>query len=167
MSENVLVKISGVLQDNKIALTEMSHLGQVSDLTVVPGGGPQINEAFKKAGYKIEFGPFGRICHSFEERQLARDILELNQKGVQDYLRRSGVNARVVMPVIDVSSVLCHVNGDLYALAVSNGFDQIKFFTEKVNVAKKEDAIQRLIDLFVVYFGGIAEPNKKISVVGF
>lgn len=99
-------------------------------MVVCVGGGTQINEAFKKAGIEIgKHGPLGRETKSFEERQLARDVLEFNQARLQDKLAKEGITATVTIPVIDVGSVLCHVNGDQMVKTVYLGFDDIFIIT--------------------------------------
>ena len=52
-------------------------------VVVLCGGGEQINKAFKEKGLEIEFGPAGRKT-TFKGRQISRDVLEKNQKEIQD-----------------------------------------------------------------------------------
>ncbi len=102
------------------------------------GGGTQINKAFEEKGFSIEFGPQGRITKSFEERQLARDVLEKNQMYVQDLLAENGIMATVIIPVLDIASVLNHINGDDFIL-LATGFDEVYILTlENRASAKKE-----------------------------
>ncbi len=63
-----------------------------------------------------------------------------------------GVHASVVIPVIEIGTVLCHVNGDQFILAVYHGFDALWVVTTKDRVEKKKS-------LFSSY--------KKIRVIGF
>ena len=135
---NVLVKISGNLIENEEVIAWLQQLTVDFHAVICTGGGTQINEAFKERGFAIKFGPYGRETSSFEERQLARDVLEINQAQIQDLLREKNINAEVVIPVKNIGSVLCHINGDLYVLDGLLGFDRICVLTEQMNVEKKK-----------------------------
>lgn len=150
--KNCLIKISGdVLNDD--VLHWIKKLSQEYFVVVCVGGGTQINEAFVAADLPVrEFGPLGRETESLEEKQLARDILEKNQAEIQDRLADLGVHASVVIPVLEIGTVLCHVNGDQFILTVYHGFDVLWVVTTKDRVEKKKS---------------IFAPYKKIQVIGF
>jgi len=159
MNKNCLVKVSGDLVSRRGINVRLQHLlfeitvSEGYHAIVCVGGGTQINKAFKRAGVKLEkFGPFGRETKGLKDRQLARDILEINQAHMQDWLQRGNISAGVVIPVITCGSVLCHVNGDQYVFSVYNGFD-------KIYIATKEDRVEKKIEQFKDY--------PKIEVIGF
>lgn len=139
--KNCLIKISGDLTTPPEKLIEF--IRQISNdffVVICLGGGTQINKAFENKGFEIKFGPLGRETNNLEQRQLARDILEINQAKFQDVLQKAGVHAAVVIPAIEVGTVLCHVNGDQYVLAAYNGFDSIFIVTlyERLEAKKKD-----------------------------
>ena len=150
--KNCLVKISGDALSSDV-LKRIKALSQKYFVVICVGGGTQINEAFTKAGLPIgKFGPLGRELKSLVEKQLARDILETNQAEVQDRLARMSVNASVVIPVIEIGSVLCHINGDQFVLTAYHGFDALYVVTTKERLKKKK-----------VFFA----PYKKVQVIGY
>ena len=150
--KNCLVKISGDVLSDKI-FNWIKSLTSEYFVVLCVGGGTQINEAFAKAELPIgKFGPLGRETNSFQERQLARNVLEQNQVEVQDGLAAIGVQASVVIPVLDIGTVLCHVNGDQFVLADYHGFDIIYVVTTLGRTEEKEQ-------LFA--------PYQKIRIVGF
>lgn len=159
---NAFIKMSGNLLKKEDVIEWLSNLQKNYFLVICIGGGEQINEAFKKNGFEIKFGPLGRITKSLEERQLARDVLEKNQAIVQDLINNYGINARVIIPVDDVATVLCHVNGDVKALSVYNGYDRIFFITLKDRVEKKKMWVKKIAELFEAESG-----LDKIEVIGF
>ena len=105
--KTAFVKVSGdlVLRDDVIAWLKWQSETEHYFLVICIGGGSQINDAFKSKGYPVEFGPLGRETKTFEERQLARDILETNQAEIQDLLAEQGIQATVIIPVLDIGSV--------------------------------------------------------------
>ncbi len=102
-------------------------------VVLVVGGGTQINQAFERREWHDlvvkKHGPMGRELDTFEQKQVARDILEENQAKLQDALAEKGLNVTVVIPVIEVGSVLCHMNGDEYIRAAYLGFDELCVIT--------------------------------------
>ncbi len=161
---NALIKVSGNLLKNKKVIEWIKKIDKKYSIVILIGGGEQISEAFKKKGWKIKFGPLGRITKTLEEKQLARDILEKNQAQVQDMLDEKGISARVIIPVLDIATVLCHVNGDIEVLAAYNGFDKIFVLTLKKNVENKAVWLKQLAKSFVHIDSGEFE---KIQVLGF
>lgn len=136
--KNCFIKLSG----DTISSTVIEWIEQLSKdyfVVVCVGGGTQINDAFNKAGYTHMIkGPLGRECSTFEQRQLARDILEKNQSTVQDLLAEKGVHVNVVIPVIEIGTVLCHLDGDTMALNAYLGFDVIFVVTTPERLADKQ-----------------------------
>jgi len=161
---NAFVKMSGSLLEKEEVLEWLRELAKQNFVAVCIGGGEQINEAFKDRGFPIRFGPLGRITESLGERQLARDILEKNQALVQDLLDARGISARVIIPVADIASVLCHINGDVQLLAAYNGYDRLFLLTLKDKVAKKRLWLEKVAEVFEVIEEGSLE---KIEVIGF
>ncbi len=150
--ENYLVKISGDMLQDKV-LEWVEGLAREYFVVVCVGGGTQINEAFTKAGLPVgKFGPLGRETKTFLERQLARDVLEKNQVEIQDKLASLGVHVSVIIPVLDIGTVLCHVNGDQLVLTAYHGFDVLYVVTTSDRVEEKRK-----------FFA----PYPKIQVVGF
>ncbi|VAW32686.1 hypothetical protein MNBD_CPR01-544, partial [hydrothermal vent metagenome] len=113
------------------------NLAKKSFVIVVVGGGTEISERLSKAGYEIIFDDIhGRVTESWEERKIARDVLEENAKKLQDFFVGKGVF--VVPPIIDVAGVTCHINGDNYIKSAYLGFDKLYIFTLKDRIKKKE-----------------------------
>lgn len=152
MRKNCFVKLSGDVLDEKI-LRWLKNLSNRYFLVICVGGGTQINEAFETMGFSVEkFGPLGREIQDFEAKQFARDILEKNQEEMQERLAEINVYANVVIPVIDVGTVLCHINGDQFILSVYHGFDILYVVTKVDRAVKKR-----------IFFA----PYPKIEVVSF
>lgn len=150
--KNCFIKISGDMLGDEV-LHWIKELSEEYFVVVCVGGGTQINEAFAAADLPVrEFGPLGRETETLRERQLARDVLEKNQTDIQDRLADLGVHANVVIPVIEIGTVLCHVNGDQFILSTYHGFDILYVVTTKDRAKKKKSSFS---------------PYKKIHVVGF
>ncbi len=164
--ETALVKLSGDLVNRADVLAWLRELAKEYFLVIVSGGGAQINEEFEKRGYGRNYGPLGRVCRTFGEKQLARDILETNQADLQDLLAREGISAIVVIPVLDIASVLCHVNGDIFVLTAYLGFDKLFVHTLQSRVGAKKEQLSRLWAVFEGEKYGQKFP-PKIEVVGF
>lgn len=136
--KNTLIKPSGDLIKNKRFFDFVKKRSRKSYVVVVTGGGKQINEVFKKAEYEIKFGPAGRET-DFQGRQLSRNILEKNQRLLQNEFVKEEINATIEIPIINIGGVLCPVNGDYYVIAVYNGFDEIYILTTPERVKEKEE----------------------------
>jgi len=161
--KTALVKVSGDLVSRKDFLTWVKQIIEVENYFVVicTGGGTQINEAFKARGFPVsEFGPLGRETKTFAERQLARDILENNQAEIQDLLAENQIQATVILPVLDIGSVLCHVNGDIFVFAAYLGFDKIYVCTLDERKEKKVEEYKKYLKIEVVSFPESA-PQKE------
>lgn len=135
--KTAFVKISGDLIDRESVLQWLKSIAKTFFTVICVGGGTQISEVFKERGFPINFGPQGRITETFEERQLARDVLEKNQVYVQDLLAENGIMATVIIPVLDIASVLNHINGDDFA-RLATGYDEVYVLTLENRVKDKE-----------------------------
>jgi hypothetical protein len=150
--KNCLVKISGDMIGEKILLW-IKKLSKNYSVVICVGGSSQINKAFKKAGFPVgKFGPLGRELKNLKEKQLAKDVLAKNRSMTQNLLKKLGVKAKVIIPVLEIGGVLCHLNGDQFVLSVYHGFDILYVITTKERLAKKKE-------LFT--------PYPKVKVVGF
>lgn len=161
---NALVKVSGDLLERRDVLRFLHQKSKEFSLAILVGGGRQINEAFQRRGFEPAFTPMGRETETLEKRQLARDVLEINQADVQDKLDRLEISARAIIPVLDIATVLCHVNGDVFALAAYNGFDKIFILTTYDRASEKRAWLKRLARCFKHISKGELE---RIEVVGF
>lgn len=147
------IKMTGDLADMRPdVLAWLRTLAQEYFIVICTGGGTQISAALKERNIPFEFGALGRQIATFDGRQIARDILERNQAEIQDRLAAEKIPATVIVPVLDVGSVLCHINGDVLVLTAYLGYDKIYVLTlESRKFAKQAD--------FTKY--------PKIEVVGF
>ncbi|MEA1926164.1 MAG: hypothetical protein U9M90_02870 [Patescibacteria group bacterium] len=135
--KNILVKTSGDVIKNNYFKKFVTNLAKKSFVVVVVGGGTEISERLSKAGYELFFDDIhGRITESWEERKIAREVLEKNAKILQDFFVGKGIF--VVPSIIDIAGVTCHINGDNYIKSAYLGFDKIYLFTLKDRVKKKE-----------------------------
>ena len=152
--KTALVKVSGDLVTRKDFLVWVKQVIDVENYFVVicTGGGTQISEAFKSRGLPVKFGPLGRETNTFAERQLARDVLENNQAEIQDLLAENKIQATVILPVLDIGSVLCHVNGDIFVLAAYLGFDKIYVCTLGERKEKKMKEYEKYPKIEVISF---------------
>jgi len=151
--KNVFVKISGDLCFSEEVLKWIGELAKECFVVVCVGGGTQINEEFEKRGWEVgEHGSLGREIRDFEKKQFARDILEKNQVRVQELLAGMDIRAEVIIPVLDIATVLCHLNGDTFVLAAYLGFDAIYVVTTKARVDAKREHFSE---------------HPKIEVIGF
>ena len=138
MRKNLFVKVSGDLSRSVSFIEYLRTVTRDYFTVVCVGGGTQINEALSKAGIVPgSHGPMGRELPSFELRQVARDVLEKNQSELQDTLASLGISAMVIIPVLDLGSVLCHVNGDEMVKTAYIGFDQLVVITTEDRVERK------------------------------
>src|SRR4030043_1844223 len=139
LKKNCLVKISGDMISEKVLLW-IKKLSKNYPVVICVGGSSQINEAFKKIGLPVsKFGPLGRELKNLKEKQLAKDVLEKNKTKIQSLLKKVRIKAKVVIPVLDVSGVLCHLNGDQFVLSAYLGFDDLYVITTKERFTKKKE----------------------------
>ncbi len=152
--QNVFVKISGDEYLNPGFRDWVRELSQTSSVVVCVGGGTQINEEFERRGWELKpHGPMGRESENFEQRQVARDVLEMNQCRLQDYLAEEGIHVAVVIPVLDIGTVLCPVNGDLMVRNAYLGYDRLYVVTTPDRLKKKRPEF--------------AELSPKVEVLAF
>ncbi|MDO8260214.1 MAG: hypothetical protein Q7T50_01800 [Candidatus Magasanikbacteria bacterium] len=161
---NGLIKISGDGLENKEVLDYLREFSRKYSTVIIVGGGSDINEAFKRRGYSIDFCPMGRIMETLEERQLARNMLEKNQAKFQDQLDEKGIIARVEIPFREIGTVSCPENGDLTVLSGYIGFDKIVIFTREKMVKKKKSWLKKVAKVFSHIGKGELD---KIEVRGF
>jgi hypothetical protein len=151
MKKSVFAKVSG---DVFKAPDFISYIGQVAQtryVLVCVGGGSQINEAFKKAGISLgRHGPLGREIRSQKGKELARDVLNRNCNELKAELRRRGISAGVIIPVLNADHVICHVNGDQFVRTMYLGFDELIVFTTFDRVEKKRTEFKDLSKVQVI-----------------
>jgi len=166
MRKTALVKLSGDLINRADVLARLRELATEYYVVVVCGGGVQINEQFEARGFGRNYKTLGRETRSFEERQLARDILEKNQSEIQDLLARENIPAVVLIPVFDIGSVLCHVNGDIFVLTSYLGYGKLFILTLESRLGDKN---LQLEEIWAAFGGGKYNEKfpPKINVVGF
>lgn len=156
MRKTAFVKISGDLISRKDVLNWIKSITDNYFVVICSGGGAQINDEFTKKNIAIKFGPLGREIKNFEDRQIARDILEKNQAEIQDLFETKNIKATVVIPVLDIGSVLCHVNGDIYTKATYLGFDKIYILTLSDRIEKKKKEFNKFPKIEIVGFPSLS-----------
>ena len=154
MRKTAFIKVSGDLVSRKDVIEWIKKLSKDYFTVICIGGGTHISEEFKKRGYIIKFGKLGREIETFRERQLARDILEKNQAKIQDLLAKNKISATVIVPVLDIGSVLCHVNGDIFVRAAYLGFDKLFIITHDDRLAVKKKEFKNLPKIKIIGFPG-------------
>lgn len=150
--KTALIKISGDLLFKVEVIEKIREISREFFTVIIVGGGTQISEAFQQKGFPIKFGPLGRETNSLEERQLARDILEKNQMEIQDFLAEEEIVATVIIPFIDVASVLCPINGDIFVLMAYLGFDNLFIFTLKERREQKQKEFEKYPKIKIIGF---------------
>lgn len=166
--KSVGVKISGDLlgQNNQEVFDWLENTAYDNDLTIIVGGGTQINEAFVKKGLEIKFCPFGRICETKQQRRLAKKILKQNRKELAKILKIKGIKANLVLPMVKIGKKLCHVNGDIVILNAYIEYDIVFILTTKEREERKKRWLENLEKIF-------SNPQKKeeglekIQIIGF
>lgn len=151
--KTALIKISGDLCHRDDVLKWIKKIVKNYFTVICVGGGTQINKVFTEQGLNVKkHGPLGRETRNFKERQLARDILEKNQSSLQDSLALKNITASVVIPVLDIGTVLCHVNGDIFILTAYNGYDKVYVVTTNSRVKKKKEDFSQYPKIEVIGF---------------
>ena len=139
--KNILIKVSGDLNENPKVLDFIKKKAERNYVVVICGGGTKISLAFSRAGYAISFDEKGRrVASSLEERIIMRKVLETEEKKLQDKLVGKGVFVKA--PILYAGSVLCPINGDDLMKAYYLGFDEIYVYTKKDRVKKKKLAFR-------------------------
>lgn len=147
------VKVSGDLCTSPEFLGFVWRLSREYFVVICVGGGTQINQAFTEAGLPVgTHGPMGRETRSPEEHRLAQNVLEKNRTLLLDKLESLGICARVIIPVLEIGSVACHVNGDQMVRTAYIGFDKLYVITTN---DRKDKKIEEFVDL------------PKIEIVSF
>ncbi|OGG72790.1 hypothetical protein A3A38_03590 [Candidatus Kaiserbacteria bacterium RIFCSPLOWO2_01_FULL_53_17] len=150
---NVFIKVSGDEYLNPKFQEWIRELNQTSWVVICVGGGTQINEEFVRRGIPTQqHGPMGRETETFAERQIARDILEINQADLEDQLAEMGIHVVVTIPVVSIGEVLCHVNGDQMVRTAYLGFDSLYVVTTPERVEKKKSQFTNLPKVKVIAF---------------
>lgn len=138
--ENVLIKVSGDSKDYAEFRLFTEEQAKTNYTVVILGGSTHISEALREAGYTVRFNEHGRVTTSWEERKIARDILEKDAKELEDKFIGKGVV--VISPILYAGSVLCHINGDNLVKALYLGFDKIYVFTLKERFEAKKSVFK-------------------------
>jgi len=134
---NVLIKVSGDVAESQKFLDFVIAKAKTNYVVVISGGGTKISNALEEAGFPIKFDDkHGRITETWEERRIARDILEQEQKKLQDKFIGKGII--VMAPILYPGTVLCHINGDNLVKAIYLGFEEIYVFTLQDRLEKKQ-----------------------------
>ncbi|RJR14164.1 hypothetical protein C4585_00720 [Candidatus Parcubacteria bacterium] len=163
MRKTVLVKMTGDLANLRWDVIEwLRTLAQEYFVVICTGGGTQISKKLDARKIPSRFGHLGREIVSFKGRQIARDELEKNQAAIQDRLAVEKIPATVIIPVLDIGSVLCHVNGDTFVHVAYLGFDKLFVLTLDSRKEKKAAQFAELSRVEVVGFPDVL-PTKRRS----
>lgn len=139
--KNVLFKASGDCVDNPEVCDFVVQEASENYVVLICGCGTKTSSALKDAGYEIEYNdPHGHITKTWEERKIARDVLEEEEKRVQNMFVGKGVV--VTAPILYAGSVLCHINGDNLVKAYYLGFDEIYVFTLAERAEEKSEVFK-------------------------
>ena len=134
--KNILIKASGDVLNKHQFFDFAINKAKNNYVIVISGCGTNINKAFKKAGYDICFDKHGRVMRTWEERKIAREIIEKEEKDIQDKFIGKGVY--VIAPLLYAGPVLCPINADNLVKAYYLGFDEIYVFTLKKRIEDKQ-----------------------------
>ena len=138
MINNILIKTSGDTSDSYEFQRFTEEKAKNDFVVVICGGGTKISKALSDAGFEIKFDDLhGRITNSLEERLIIKNVLDAEQKRLQDKFIGKGIS--VVAPLLDAASVLCPINGDNLVKAYYLGFDEIFVFTLKERTEVKKE----------------------------
>jgi len=139
---NILIKGSGDITDSQVFFNFVVEKARDNYVVVICGGGTKISAALEKAGYVVEYDELGRrVTKTWEERMIVRDVLEHEEKKLQD--RFVGRGVIVVPPILYAGSALCPINGDDLVKAYDLGFSEIYVFTKQERIEKKKDVFQK------------------------
>lgn len=148
--KNILVKGSGDVTDNQEFFDFAVEKAINNQVLVICGGGTKINLALESEGYKVKFDELGcRITETWKERIIMRNVLEEEEKRLQDKFVGKGVT--VEAPIIYSSNkVLCPINGDDLAWAYRIGYDEIYIFTTKDRVEAKKKKFRKILKAKII-----------------
>lgn len=134
---NILIKASGDVTNSDFFYSLAVERAKTNYVVVICGGGTKISATLQAAGFEIKFDEQGRrITETWEERKIMRDVLESEEKILQDKFVGKGVV--VVPPLLYAGSVLCPINGDDLVKAYELGFDEIIVITTQARIEKKK-----------------------------
>ncbi len=154
--KNCFIKLSGDRIYSEDVIRFIKELNQKYYVVLCVGGGTQIRKALEKAGLPTgKFGILGRKLKEFRQKQVARNALEDNQALIQDFLAGKEIYVSVIVPVLEIGTVLCHINGDEFLRLAYNGFDILYVITAKERIAQKKNWVDQFDD------------EKKVEVIGF
>ncbi|MBI4084406.1 MAG: hypothetical protein HY431_00730 [Candidatus Levybacteria bacterium] len=134
--KNILIKVSGDVKNHPDFLTFAVGQTKENYVVVITGSGTQVSKALETAGYMVQYNEHGRVTATWEERKIARDVLEKEAKALEDKFLGKGIV--VIPPILYAGSVLCHINADNLVKAYYLGFDEVYIFTLKERVEAKE-----------------------------
>lgn len=141
--KSAFIKISGDVYLLPECIVEIEKISKTYFAVVSVGGGRQINEMLRNMGIELKpHGPLGRELETLELRQRANLLLKKNQTELQDMLAEKNIVASVVIPFLDIATVECPLNGDLFLQAAYLGFDALFVITtvERLEQKKKQFA---------------------------
>ncbi|MEK7471113.1 MAG: hypothetical protein AAB623_00485 [Patescibacteria group bacterium] len=141
--KNILVKGSGDITDSQKFFDFVVKKAKDNYVVVICGGGTKISAALEKAGYVVKYDELNRrVTKTWEERMIMRDVLEHEEKKLQDKFVGKGVV--VVSPILYAGSVLCPINGDDLLKAFELGFDEVYVVTLKKRAKAKKEQFAHL-----------------------
>lgn len=150
---NSFIKVSGDEFKNPQFRDWIKRLSKESYTVVCIGGGTQINNEFARLGFPVkQHGPLGRETETFEQRQIAKNILEVNAMECEDFFAEQGIFIHVVIPVLSIGGVLCHVNGDQMVRTAYLGYDQLFVITTEKRKSEKAESFVDLPKVQVLAF---------------
>ena len=139
--KNVLIKGSGDITKSQTFFDFVVNKAYNNHVVVICGGGTKISASLEKAGFTVEFDALKRrVTKTWKERTIMRDVLEHEEKELQDKFVGKGVN--VVAPIRYLYSVLCPINGDDFVKAYELGFNEVYVFTTKERFEEKQVIFQ-------------------------
>ena len=147
---NVLIKGSGDITDSQVFFNFAVEKAINNQVLVICGGGTKISLALETAGYEVKFDELGcRITETWRERIIMRNVLEEEEKRLQDKFVGKGV--MVEAPIIYSSNkVLCPINGDDLVWAYRIGYDEIYIFTTKDRVEAKKKKFRKIFKVKII-----------------
>lgn len=138
--ENILIKGSGDVINSQTFFKFVIEKALKNYVVVICGGGTKISLALESAGYTVKFDIFGsRVTKTWKERLIMRNVLEKEEKRLQDKFVGKGVV--VESPIIYAGKVLCPINGDDLVKTYRVGFDKIFIFTTADRIKKKRTCL--------------------------
>ena len=157
--KKIFIKVSGSLINNPRFYHFMASMGDPKAVKIVlcVGGGEQINENLKKAGYNVSgtFGPAGREQENAKAKAITYQTLITNKQIVERELLKRHCAPPLYMcipPIIHIGEELCFVNGDNMVVAAYLGYDLLFVATLKERFDAKSEQFK---------------DYRKVQIVGF